>query len=419
MLFILIFMSTRYSDEPRSTPSRLTPEQPSLFSKHSAKPMATSSQQLETEFQLGSSNSCTCHSLFTLGACGGLARYYEDTSLNKNYRNIFKQLERIRKGAPGFVMDPFIDLSRTLPKMQDFVEPNVTSLVERVSNSLSFIPCNIYTYSEDDIRTCLKKRQQMTGRVLRIAFVGDSMVRNLMRRMASHLRKPLNLRADKDDKNGSTLSHFIERNYRDDLTLRGDGVEFSLYWASYLGQTRDNRLERGAKELLKTWAQNQPTNMSEKVPDVMYFDNGFSYALSDSEAEAAESVMSDFNTIIPYLKNLSRTTRLIYHILTPVKEWLSTTKTSNAGVDMTNQMAWLKLQDLNVWMWDTITPVFLRDRADCKTIHNTGLGTSLHNAVQCYDYQHPSSTSEAVAENLFWNYVCNDIMDLDQLYCCS
>ncbi|KAF2365983.1 hypothetical protein FHG87_003254 [Trinorchestia longiramus] len=378
-------------------------------------------------------SSCSCQSLFTIGACG-LSSYYQDETLPNNYRNIFRILERVRHGAPMFNIKLLNDLARFLPKLlRDFEfsnktfssqTPNITletkyhQKLKQTTSSLTYIPCKVHSYTKEEIKECLKRRKAITGRILRIAFVGDSQVRNLLEQMIKFLRVKRNLRAGNDM--GLNLStSFLDTKYKQDLPVEGDDIQLRLYWSAFLGKPRDNTVTyQGAEDLFRVWAVNKTTQHGEEVPDILYFDDGMWSTGRHTEWGAVSVVKNDFDRLKPYLQNISRTTRLILRTQTPVKEWVAKHAVPNSGLDMMNQIAWWVFRDTDLWIWDTVTPVYLREREDCKAYWKTGFGRSLPREWACFDYQHPSKISEMVAGNMIWNYVCNGINKIDDSHCC-
>ncbi|XP_018019168.1 uncharacterized protein LOC108675650 [Hyalella azteca] len=388
----------------------------------------TSSRVMQTK-QFNSS--CSCQSLFTIGACG-LSQYYNNRSLPESYRLIFKEIETKRNGDPSFIANPLKSLSRLLPKMwyfdfkntNKYLRENVledatyTAKMRETINSMSYIPCNVHFYSPKEINACLTKRKEMTGRILKIAFVGDSQVRNLLEQMIMFLRVELNLRAG-NSKGFNLTTDFLNQKYKDDLPIEGEGIQLRMYWSTFLARNRDPSISKqGAKDLLQTWAQNRTSAKGEEVPDILYFNDGMWGPGETSEWGAISVVEDDFDKLKPYLQNISRTTRLILRTQTPLKKWVAKQNVANSALDMMNQLAWLTLRDTDIWIWDTITPVYLRHRADCKAYWNTGLGGRLPPEWACGDFQHPSKLSETIAGNMIWNYVCNGVMRFDQQHCC-
>lgn len=376
-------------------------------------------------------SSCACHNLFTIGACDTLASIYNNESLPRNYRRIFKKLESVRNGAPSFMMDPLTDLSRYLPQIltgfdfsnqskAEFQERKMFDVeyLKRMTSAFSYIPCKIHPYSPNEIKTCLGKRGILAGRDLKLAFVGDSQVRNLIEQFVIYLRIALNLRAG-DEIGMNLTTSFLSTRRKVDLAIQGEGLQMRLYWSSFLSSNRnDNVTFQGAKDLLEVWAQNKSTEKGEEVPDILYFDDGMWARTDGTEWEAITKVKHDFDIVYGYLKNISRTTRVILRTMTPVKDWAARHSIQNSGLDMMNQIGWYKFRDSDVWIWDTTTPVYLRERTDCWALWKTGFNSSLPRVWSCHDFQHPSKISETVAANMIWNYVCNDIMDLEDQFCC-
>lgn len=390
---------------------------------------------------------CQCKSIFTLGACG-VESVKTNLLTSKNWRRTMTRLKMVRSGNPNPMTDSLHELSRYLPSIlmpNNLPNTNNTNKIiyqYSISNNTSnhtnfiemkeklrkyrqaipvqqFLPCEIHKYTEHDIYECLKEREQITGRVLKIAFVGDSQVRNLMEQMVLHLRVQLNLTVDNES--GLNLStQFLDNKAKYDLPVLGKGLELRLYWASFLAEKRDKEISRqGALDLFQVWAQNKTTKNGEEVPDIIYFDDGMWATGDDTEHAAVAMVIGDFYKLLPYFQKISRTTRLILRTHTPVKRWVAKRKVPNAGLDLMNQAEWLAFQKSEIWMWDTISPFYLKEYDECLAYWRTGMGKNLPKLWACHDFQHPSKISEGIAANYIWNYVCNGIRDLTPKHCCS
>ena len=155
------------------------------------------------------------------------------------------------------------------------------------------------------------------------------------------------------------------------------------------------------------------------VPDILYFDDGMWATGEENDAVGVDSVIEDFHRLFPYLQNISRSSKLIWRTETPFKRWVAKSAVPNAGLDMMNKLGYKLLERNGIWVWDTITPYYLKEFDQCKVLWKTGKGVNLPELWACHDYQHPSKFSETIASNLIWNFVCNKIMQVRPNHCCS
>ena len=404
---------------------------------------------------------CKCHSLFTVGACG-LHESYPFFKNTKHWNHILSNLYDSRLGSSSIsVTDTLHQITRQIPDVyvgenirvlhdEDPRKPiyqykfsiNRTSIrinntysrlnndsmtqiesyeanvISRVTPNLPHIPCSIHVYTKSEIKTCLIKRRILTGKILRIAFVGDSQVRNLLEDIILNLRVTLNLAAN--DKKGTNLTtDFLDNSAKIDLPILGDYIELRLYWSTFLGKNRASfKTIQGAKDLLEAWAQNKSTAQDEHVPDILYFDNGVWDPGNIGSLASVESVSSDYFQLLPYIKNITKTTRVLLRNHTPIKEWIALNVIPNGKLDLLSQLAWHYFADTDVWIWDTMTPVYMKDVDECRNHWKAGFAYYLPRIWACHDLMHPSKISEDVAANMIWNYVCNDILHIKNV-CCS
>jgi len=66
-----------------------------------------------------------------------------------------------------------------------------------------------------------------------------------------------------------------------------------------------------------------------------------------------------------------------------------------------------------------MTPIYIKGHDECLKHYKVGFEQNEPAAWKCTDFQHPSFIDEHVAENMFWNYVCNDIMNFGGKLCCT
>ena len=361
---------------------------------------------------------CHCRSLFTIGACGP-ERSAPKNSKEKSLRQAISLLFQARNGADISIIQNLNTISKFLPSSY-IVHTRQSS--QRVRSYVPYIPCRIHVYSKEEISHCLDKRFLITGNVLKIAFVGDSMVRNLMEKMVVDLKEVLNLTVAGDT--GVDLDVvFLNDKMRHMFPVEGKGLELKLHWSAELGKNSSNVFDRvvyqGARDILVDWSEkiDNPKFIHE-VPNIIYFDNGMWSSSMRPEIVALDSVYSDYKDLFPVLKKLASNSLLLLRTQTPMKEYLAKLTMPNGALDLMNNIGWFALNNSGVWIWDTPTPYYLREYNDCYSIWRAMRNASPPSWA-CMDYQHPSRMAEAVADNMIWNFVCNKIMEISQDHCCS
>ena len=386
---------------------------------------------------------CTCQSMFTIGGCN-LDAITETLSFNRTWKNLFKKLQAARNGGTYSVTHALHELSRYMPSTYqvqitldetgslpkyEFSNTNPSrgedmksQYFSRMSSNLPYVPCKIHNYSDSDIKQCLVQRKKITGQPLRIAFVGDSQVRIMLEQLIERLQGPLGLKS-KDLGGKNLTTNFIYKSFKEDFTIFGEDIEMKLHWSTFLGKPKDTfipgRIYQGAKDTLEAWNVNGTTVSGDEIPDLIYFDTGMWAENLFYEVDNIDNVRSDFEKLMPTLSGLSKKTRLIFRTLTTYKPWLARSLLENKRLDMVNQLAWLGLVKTGTWIWDSMTPIYLKEIDECWNHWRTGYGRNLPSSWACDNFQHLSKISENIGSNMIWNYFCNDIKGLSVSYCCS
>lgn len=363
---------------------------------------------------------CPCKSLFSIGACG-LDDIVQKNPRDKKLKESLKHLKLANKGFPVSAIHELKYLSRYFPNKFSF---NVTQPINRLHFPPPYVPCHIHIYNESEISTCVKRRYELTGRKLKIAFVGDSLVRNLMERMVIHLGTTLNIAAAGESGMNLTIN-FLDHTLKHFFPAEGDGIELRLHWSVELGKDseKDQRSSKttyqGARDILQAWAQN--VSVKGAVPDIIYFDDGMWSSVMRLDLDAFEQVRADIQAVLPFLKTLSQSSLLLFRAETPTKSYLVLKRNPNSILDLIDQYTRSSLSDSGVWVWDSAIPLYLKEFEECMRVWRAtgGNKTRLPKDWSCFDYQHPSKTAEAVAENIMWNLVCNRLMKVDSGHCCS
>lgn len=366
---------------------------------------------------------CSCRSLFTIGACGPQDVIKSTKSQPKTWVEAANNLFKARTGIFLSIIQSLHTFSKFLP---DAFEASTKVSLDRLSPTIPYVPCGIRIYNNSEIAQCLKRRFSEAGRALKIAFVGDSQVRSLMEKLVMELRVELNFSAAGKSKQDLDAG-FLNDKTKHMFPVHGDGLELKLYWSAELGkntsQDFNNALYQGARDILEGWSRQldddtTDTKDKDSIPDIIYFDDGMWSITLQSELDALDSVFSDYKKLSPTFKKLATRSLLLLRTQTPMKHYLATKTMPNFALDIMNNLGWLALNKTGVWIWDTISPYYLREFDECRSIWSLSRKQSPP-SWGCGDYQHPSRIVESVSANMIWNIVCNRLMETPKQYCCS
>lgn len=370
--------------------------------------------------------SCECRAVFTLGACG-----LEDVAAqrrgDRTWEAAVAGVASSRAGDGVALMPQLAILARYLPRLfrlrMDEADGGVEgdALASRAGHAWQLRPCSLHFYTPQDVSTCARRYLSTTGGPLRMAFVGDSRVRNTLQTMARSTMSVLQysvpgLRVD--DK----LSFLTSRAHHN-LPLRSHGLELTLHWATFLHRLRQpsEPSTQGARDLLEAWAAGRegPRAGDGPPPHVVYVSGGLWDTSLEDGAEAVQGLVHTLDVVGPLLQMLARHTRVLWHIHGPIKAWLAKRGAPNAELDMMNQAAWQRLGSGDVWLWDSRTVLGLRQHHECRNLYAAGLHALAPPEWGCRDFQHAGRDVEAAAANMLWNLACNARMEMPGNMCCA
>lgn len=294
----------------------------------------------------------------------------------------------------------------------------------RDSTTLPFLPCKVHLYTPEEVLACTQRYLTHTGAPLRIAFVGDSRVRNTMQQMLRSTlgRLQYRLAGEVQGLLDSTLE-FLDSKTKANVPVVGEGVELRLHWSAFLDRQRDGQdvSRQGARDLLEAWASGTSTGPGDEgpVPDIIYVTSGmWDTSLSDEDM-AVSDFLHTLHVMTPVLEALARRTRVLWHVHGPIKAWLATRQVPNTALDLMNVASWARLGRAGVWLWDSLTVLTLRQQSECLALHLTGLAPLLPPSWGCDDFQHAGEDVEDAATNMLWNLACNSVLDLPSDHCCA
>lgn len=375
-------------------------------------------------------NNCLCKSLFSVGACG-LEQVVGFRPQDSNWVSAVRGLGKARREGDVLMRPHLATLARYLPPL---FTVNITAAhgktelavkadknLSRSLPSLPFLPCQVHVYTPKEVLACTRKFEQNTGSPLRIAFVGDSRVRNTMEQMIRVNLNTLQLKLTGEQNIVDLKDNFLDNKVKVNVPVQGEGLELRLHWSAFLEIKRNpsDVSKQGARDLLEAWASGTPSINDGPIPDIIYATSGLWDTSMDHDDTAVDQFLYMLTVMSPTLERLSQLTRVIWHVHGPIKEWLALRDIPNAGLDMMNRAAWLKLGQSGVWLWDSHTIMMLRQHAECQALHVAGLDKLVPASWGCQDFQHAGHDVEDGAVNMLWNMACNPVLKLSSNHCCS
>ncbi|CAL4078384.1 unnamed protein product [Meganyctiphanes norvegica] len=382
--------------------------------------------------QMSFTKDCNCKSLFTIGACG-IDKLEDVMPFDTGWKTALSGLNAARKYANMEMMPHLATLARYLPQLftlnvtledDDRFSLNLNTTPSRSMTKLPFVSCNIHQYTSDEVDRCTKEYKRLTGEPLRVAFVGDSRIRNTMQQMIRKLHAKVALKAGNEDID-MDLSTFLDTKVKLNLPIRGDAIELRLHWSAYLDEVRvvdqlDPRVaHQGARDLLEAWVYGNFTEKDGPPPHLIYMSNGLWETNMNDDDVAVEESMTTMKTMRPLLNKLSRMSQILWHMHGPFKDWIAIRNKPTYALDMMNRMSWKYLRDTNIWLWDTRTVLTLKERTECQALHEANLTRKVPWYWGCSDFQHAGMDVEDATGNMIWNLACNKILNFSPDKCCS
>lgn len=365
--------------------------------------------------------------MFTVGACG-LEQVISMRPRDTSWVSALRGLGRSRKKGDVLMMPHLATLSRYLPRKfavnvtntkNATLELKANENVTRSLQLLPFVPCKVHVYRPSEAAECVQKYKD-TGSPLRIAYVGDSRVRNTMQQMIRAVLSTIDLKLAGEQKKLDINLEFLDRKSHVNVPVVGEGVELRLHWSAFLDKQRnpEDVSKQGARDLLEAWAAGTPSALDGPIPDIVYISSGLWDTAMNSEDAAVDEFMYTLRVMSPILEKLSQLTRVIWHVHGPIKKWVAIRDVPNTALDMMNRAAWMRLEQAGVWLWDTHTVMMLKQHVECQALHRAGLSKLVPHTWGCLDFQHAGHDVEDAAANMLWNLVCNRVLNVHSDHCC-
>lgn len=386
---------------------------------------------------------CQCQSLFTLNACNN------DDSPNMNgipikktkWRSLMNEFNRYRQGDEYVnIQESLFDLIRYIPKSYnvDFTlhndstnNRNVTSQnnkrfiiikPQRVPFQNGFVSCGVYNYTAPEIGKCVRKFKSQFGRPLRIYFMGESIIRNIMEEIIRLTQDELDLKLGNSFKL-NIAEIFLDQKVKVNVLISGEGIEFRLYWAPYLEKkiNSNKRWFQGAKDILESWANGvYIENFTHPIPDILYIGSGFWDAAQQSSIDSINTFAKTQQVLKEILIKLSKKVRILWRFHHIVENWeFNLINNIIPALNYMNQLSWRDFKHSNIWIWETLSAFTTKEKLECSYYKKSKILLKyLPPPWKCFDSTHPGKMASQFAINMIWNLACNRVSALKENFCC-
>ncbi|KAL7648389.1 UNVERIFIED_CONTAM: hypothetical protein RMT77_000295 [Armadillidium vulgare] len=297
------------------------------------------------------------------------------------------------------------------------------------SNRWPFSSCDSFQYKPKDVGRCFTEFQRSHNKTLRIAFVGDSMIRSVLEGIVLFIKDEVKLKhfnISEDLKETFKPTYFIDKKFKRNIVLANEGIEFRFYWATYIMQNanpNESSKLQGAKELLQKWAYQNEHQHTDPVPDILYIGTGmWNFTLGDNTLQTLDEHIVMIKQLNLLLDKISKRTLILWHIH-PTYLWFTTHKVSlrEEGLSWMNQLAYLYLsKNDKIWLWDSYAAFALKEKLECQDLVNVFENKSvMPQQFRCFDSLHPGIAAQRVAVNMIFNVACNRVLGIKGSYCCQ
>lgn len=277
-----------------------------------------------------------------------------------------------------------------------------------------YLGCRVYEYSPLDAKACINRVNGESEKIFTIVIVGDSIGRILARGFIENFDEQFHFKSKNID-----IEVFLKDNIQKNIFFIGEGIHLHFYWAPYLDEAKNQFLK---------WL-----NATLPIPDVIIISIGMWSLTRHAYDRAVDIYLAMLNRLSPIINQLTRKTRVVWLVIPERKTWLMNGYYAKKlqhrfhfplGSDPIKSMLIFltrrKLQEANINFWNSLNPIIMKESNECERL-STLLpyeNWNLPKKWNCYDSTHGGQRTKAVAINMLWNYVCNDITGKKDSYCC-
>ena len=368
----------------------------------------------------------SCKSLFTIQENFALGYSQEKSTLIKSQSkkgrknaNLYSTLRYLSKYLHmGYKVAWHLNSSA----LQSNVVPFTTSFINAryitsLDESLPFISCTLIAYPALKAKVCIENINNILKRPLRIAFVGDSVVRILLEAFVRDYIKVFDFHFAASRYNLTLEEHFLDRKLKETISIFGRGLQLHFYWAPFLERPiKPGDQHSGAKEHLLRWAMN--TTKEYDFPDLMILSSGmWSFGHFDY-SEAFDNHLNMFTKLQNVLQILAKETKILWLAMPPVKPWLDRNNlkpSSNFIVEMLNKLTKIYLKKTDILFWDSLNPIVYKELSECHSLFKmqTKHNLFIPEMWRCLNYNHGGRRAMFMGVKLLWNFICSNTREIN------
>lgn len=361
--------------------------------------------------------SCKCKSLFTIGGCS----MSEVTNLRPNdsaWHKALNQLQALRSGELNAsytdrlsVFSRYLDQEFILENFHpsDDLERN-KGHIKNTYGQLPFVSCTEVWFTNNEKEKCFRNYKLKNKVPLNVVFFGDSRTRFLMRYFLKLSEDSLLVSKE----NRQKMRYFYENKIDFDYTITFNLLNTTLKWVAYLDEDDD------AITLLNSWCDSSLA-ASPKIskPDLLVVSSGSWHSTHKGAIDGIEYFFIGMKNISSCLKLSSHDIPVIWMSQPPMKALHDSTIHPNPPLDITNNLASHIFSGSNVWFWDTIFVLALKENALCKSFTDAGLYDSMPEHWKCLDQHHSGKWVYTRAANMLFNLLCGKRLWEHHNHCCQ
>ena len=371
------------------------------------------------------SQSCSCQSLFTLGACGlSLPGYGIRNMSEKIWNNLIVLFNDVKSGKAVLTGEVLASISRYIP-IRYFMDNTTKKWTVRypmhIYEETKPSGCAVHFYTPAEVKVCTSQFKKLYKTSLKIAFIGDSMIRSIAERMLHFTYNSERMKMFNETFNRQKIAEFLNNKVKHNVPFIGDALEVRFYWYPILLGTKHNGSH--ITNIITRWSNDSLTGSSKDhpVPHIIYMGGGMWDGTLASDITSTEEVMHSLRKIKPVIRKLSKKVKIFWHVHPFIQVWKNHKSVFPRGaLDFMNQYAFMQFRNIpNLWTWDTLALLSVKEFFQCKRFYQANLTLNVPTAWRCIDAQHPGEMPRKEAINIIWNFVCNKILNKKDNYCCS
>ncbi|KAL7648364.1 UNVERIFIED_CONTAM: hypothetical protein RMT77_000270 [Armadillidium vulgare] len=353
---------------------------------------------------------------------------------DKNFASVLESFQKSKNGLP-YLPDKFLfeaakelNNSYSLYSLKDKISFYFTDIWSSI-RKWPFSPCNVFQYEPQDVKQCFDRYSVITQNRLRIAFLGDSMIRPIMEEIVKYVIDEVKLRhcnSSEDVRDAFLEDYFLDKKFKSNICLHGNGIELRLYWASYIMNPvskNGSSKYQGAKEILYSWALKKEDPRIDPIPDILYIGTGmWNFKLVGNVDDGIDDHLKHVNELFPLLDKISQRTQIFWHVH-PTFLYLKKFSAffRDSGLHWMNQISYMNLfKNEKIWFWETLAVFSVKEKLQCVNLINAFESSRiLPFQFRCHEVDHPGLAARRTGINMIFNVACNRILNIKENHCCQ